>query len=280
MNTTPLITGIGVGWRPEIAAVHAGLPGLGFVEVIAESVPHFPTEAISDLGVPVIPHGIGLSLGGAEPVTPERIRVLADAAEQFGSPVVSEHIAFVRAGGVEAGHLLPVPRTRESLDVLTENIRRTQDGIPVPLAVENIATLFDWPDDEYSDAEFLTELVERTGVYLLVDVANVYACARNRGLDPVVELDRLPTDRIAYSHVAGGESDGHVYHDTHTAPVPPEVLELVARLSGTGRVPAFMLERDGRYPPARELLTELDSIADAAGMDRITTGSRWWEDAS
>ncbi len=270
------VAGIGIGWRPEIAAVVDDLPGLGFCEVIAESVPHIDVEPLTALGVSVIPHGVGLSLGGAEPVTDDRIDVLARAARRLRSPLVSEHIAFVRAGGVEAGHLLPVPRTREALAVLCDNITRTQDRLSVPLAVENIAALFSWPDDEYTEGEFLAEIVERTGVRLLLDVANVYACARNSGVDPAVELSRMPLEAIAYCHVAGGESDGVLYHDTHTAPVPDAVLDLVTRLAATGRAPAFMLERDGRYPPVTELLGELDAIADAARMDRITVGSRWW----
>lgn len=258
------------------------LPGLAFCEIIAESVAHTPLETLSGLGVPIIPHGIGLSLGGAEPVAAERIQMLATAAERVGAPLVSEHIAFVRAGGIEAGHLLPIPRSREGIDAVVANIRRTQAELPVPLAVENIASTFTWPDDEYTDAEFLGEIIERTGVHLLLDVANVFACALNRGTDPARELAVLPTERIAYCHVAGGEADHHdptaaIYHDTHRAPVPPAVLDLVSQLASTGHAPAFMLERDGDYPPARELLGELDAIADAAAMDRITLGSRWWE---
>ncbi|OPX13898.1 DUF692 family multinuclear iron-containing protein, partial [Gordonia sp. i37] len=61
-HSTPEIAGIGIGWRPEIAAVVDDLPGLGFCEVIAESVPHIDVEPLTALGVPVIPHGLGLSL--------------------------------------------------------------------------------------------------------------------------------------------------------------------------------------------------------------------------
>ena len=276
--------GIGIGWRPEISGVVAELSGLGFCEVIAETVPalddpHSWLPDLMALNVPIIPHGVGLSLGGTEPVTAQRISVLTRCAETLHAPLASEHIAFVRAGGVEAGHLLPVPRSREALDALTDNIRRTQDCLPVPLAVENIASLFEWPDDEYTDGEFLAELVERTGVHLLVDVANVYACAANRGSDPSSDLARLPLERIAYCHVAGGASDGRFYHDTHTAPVPDDVLALVMQLAATGRAGAFLLERDGHYPPATELVDELHAIADAAGIDR----PRWnhpWECAS
>ena len=89
--------------------------------------------------------------------------------------------------------------------------------------------------------------MERTGVLLVLDVANVYANARNRGRDPLRELARLPVERVAYSHVAGGHEGGDFYHDTHTAPTPAAVLDLVTALRERVDTP-FMLERDGRYP--------------------------------
>ncbi|MFC9976092.1 DUF692 domain-containing protein [Spirillospora sp. NPDC127200] len=274
MSGADLPSGVGLGWRPDIAGFVAGLPGLGFSEVIAESVrPDRPSPYLLELrdrGVPVVPHGVRLSLGGAEPVGDDRVAHLAACATALGSPLVSEHIAFVRAGGVEAGHLLPVPRTRAALKVLAANIRRTRDGLPVPLAVEPIASLFDWPDAEYEEGDFLTELVERTSVLLLLDVANVYANARNRGADPVALLDRIPLERVAYCHVAGGEESGGRYHDTHTAPVPAEVLELIKELCARRSPPGLLLERDGRYPPAAELRAELDAVAAAAGLEAVT----------
>lgn len=275
---------LGIGWRPEICGVIAALDGLEFCEVIAESLPKDPRRAgqlivpeeltaLRARGVAVVPHGIALSLGGAEPVADQRVEHLAACAVAVAAPLVSEHVAFVRAGGLEAGHLLPVPRTREALDALTRNITRTRAALDVPLAVENIATLFDWPDDEYTEAEFLSELVERTGVLLLLDLANVYANARNRGRDPLAELLRLPAEHVAYCHVAGGHESGGRYHDTHTDPLPAELLTLVAEFAARHGAP-MMLERDGNYPPAAELLDELDAIAAAADRPPITTGAR------
>jgi uncharacterized protein len=264
--------GLGIGWRPEIAGFVAGLPGLRFTEVIAESLRHPYAEllALRDRGVTVIPHGVSLSLGGAEPVETARVAHLAHCAELLAAPLVSEHLAFVRAGGLEAGHLLPVPRTRAALKALTGNIQRTCAELPVPLAIEPIAALFDWPDAEYGEAEFLVELLERTDVLLLLDIANIYANARNRGEDPHDLLDALPLDRIAYAHVAGGAEVEGLYHDTHTHPVRAEVLDLVQELCAHHRPPGLLLERDGRYPPAAELTAELDTLADAAGLERIT----------
>ncbi|MFF2553757.1 DUF692 domain-containing protein [Nocardia sp. NPDC058058] len=273
----------------------AALEGIGFCEVIAESLvsagadrPRWrrisagvrgtrgavvvPEElaALIAQGIPAVPHGISLSLGGAEAVDERRVAHLAECARALGSPLVSEHIAFVRADGVEAGHLLPVPRTREALNALARNISRTQAELEVPLAVENIAALFEWPDAEFTEAEFLQELVERTGVYLLIDIANLYANARNTSRDPLTELLRLPTERLAYCHIAGGHEVGGRYHDTHVHPVPTEVLALVAEFTPNRQVP-LMLERDGNYPPAPELIAELNAIATASARPAITS---------
>jgi uncharacterized protein (UPF0276 family) len=280
MRTVPALGDVGIGWRREIGGVIEDLRP-GFCEVIAESISirrrrARPELALTDLvarGVPVIPHGVALSLGGVERVQPRRIQRLVACARALRSPLVSEHIAFVRAGGIEAGHLLPVPRTREAIDVLADNIHRTRQHLDVPLAVENIAAFVEWPESDLTESEFLTELVERTGVLLVLDVANVYANARNRGRDPLRELARLPVEHVAYSHVAGGREDADFYHDTHTAPTPPEVLELVTALREQIDTP-FMLERDGRFPPAAELFDELDAIAAAAGAAPITARAR------
>ncbi|MEW6472029.1 MAG: DUF692 family multinuclear iron-containing protein [Actinomycetota bacterium] len=76
------------------------------------------------------------------------------------------------------------------------------------------------PDAEVSEPDFLAEVVARTGVSLLVDVANLYANAGNHGTDPVAALERLPLDHLAYVHVAGGVERGGFYRDTHRHTVP------------------------------------------------------------
>jgi uncharacterized protein (UPF0276 family) len=258
--------GTGIGWRPEIAGFAADLPGLRFTEVVAESLHQgvpAPLSTLATAGVKIVPHGVKLSVGSATGVEQHRIDHLAWCAEAVKAPLVSEHIAFVRAGGLEAGHLLPVPRTREALDVLTRNVKQVMDGLPVPFALEPIASLFSWPDDELTEAQFVTELLSRTGAYLLLDVANVYANALNRGEDALSNLEQMPLERVAYLHIAGGRTGGGYYHDTHVDPVPDDVLAL---LEAVPHPPAVLLERDGNYPAATELRSELDAIAKAAGF--------------
>ncbi|MFJ7999760.1 DUF692 domain-containing protein [Streptomyces sp. NPDC096310] len=281
MNNTPHL-GTGIGWRPEIAGTVEALPGVDWVEAVAENLcpGHLPASLVRlrERGVTVVPHGVSLGLGGADRPDPGRLADLAERAEALGSPLVTEHIAFVRAGGprtaspvLEAGHLLPVPRTRDALRVLCENVRIAQDALPVPLAVENIAALICWPDEEMSEGRFLAELVERTGVRLLIDVANLHTNQVNRGEDPAKALDELPVEAIAYVHVAGGiERDG-VWHDTHAHPVTRPVLDILAELRSRVAPPGVLLERDDDFPPAAELAGELALIRET--LETAGTGT-------
>jgi uncharacterized protein len=255
---------VGIGWRPEIDLTVERLPGVEFVEVVAENLrPDALPESLRLLrgrGLPVLPHAVTLSLGGAEPVDRGRVEHLARLAEALDAPLVSDHACFVRAGGLEAGHLLPLPRTREALDVLAANVRAAQAELPVPLAVENVAALLDWPDADLTEGEFLAELVGRTGCWLLLDVANLYTNARNIGTDPAAFLATVPLDRVAYVHVAGGVQRGGLYHDSHAHPVPGEVLGLLAELCARTRPPGVLLERDDDYPADAELAGELGAV--------------------
>lgn len=260
--------GVGVSWRPEMALAIERYPRLGFVEVVAENLdPEGPLPAaIENLrrrGLPVIPHGVSLSLGNAERPNATRLQRLAKISQRLQAPLVSEHVAFVRADGIETGHLLPVPRTHDMLEVLVENVRIAQSALPVPLALENIATLVEWPQAELDEAEFLTRLVERTGVLLLLDVENVYANSRNHGFDAEQLLRRLPLSSVAYVHVAGGVARDGLYHDTHQHPIPPPVFDLLAFLAAQIEIPGVALERDDRFPPQAELWAELDAIGQA-----------------
>lgn len=256
--------GIGIGWRQEIDLTVERLRGVDFVEVTAEHLdPRALPQSLHVLrerGTPIAVHALSLSLGGAEPLEPRRVDHLAAVAAAVAAPVVSEHIAFTRAGGLDTGHLLPLPRTRAALDVLVSNVRAVAADLPAPLALENIACLFCWPHEELTEIQFLCELLERTDVHLLLDVANLYANGHNLGTSIPELLAALPTERLAYLHVAGGlERDG-LYHDTHAHPVGSGVLDLLETVCSALRPGGVLLERDQDYGSDAELAAELASV--------------------
>jgi uncharacterized protein len=267
---------LGIGWRPELAWMIHKRKDIGFIEILAEdfcarSKPIEPIKQLIDRGVEVIVHGTTLNLGGSEIPTRESLAHLDALARNHNSPLVSEHLAFVKAGGVHSGHLLPIQRTQENLEIVVENILYAQDALSVPLAIENIATLFEWPNNEMDEAMFLSEVVSRTGVSLLLDVANLFANATNHHFDIDAYLKKLPFDRLAYVHVAGGIFKGPLYHDTHCHSIKNPVLSLLSKACSMVQSPRVLLERDGIFPADLEveLNNELDIIKQLSNLREL-----------
>jgi hypothetical protein len=272
--------GVGAGWRPAIADDLLDLTraGMRFSEVVAENVrpDDLPSRLVQALhaGLTVVPHGVTLGLAGGAAPDPARLEHLADLVTATGAPLVSEHVAFVRAGPatagtdelhadvLEAGHLVPAARTPDALAVLVDNVRLAQRALPVPLALENIAATLSWPETSMDEAEFLTALTEATGCLFLLDVANLHATCSALGGDPRDLLDRMPLDHVAYVHVAGGFTDPEgIYWDTHAHDMTDDVLHLlthVVDLLGPAG-PPVLLERD----------TDVDGAVVRAELQRV-----------
>lgn len=270
------LTGPTIAWRPGTAAAVA-VAAPAWTEVVADSllpdaeIPPPLTDLI-DRGTAVVPHGLRLSLASADPADLGDPSILARAAEVLGAPLASEHIAFTRAGGVDVGHLVAPPQTPEQVRVIARNYRAVADRIPVPLALEHVSAMLDWPESTMAEGDFAAEVCDATGAGLVLDVANVYANAINRGADPIAELERFPVEPIAYVHVAGGHVRDGRYVDSHVDPVPPQVLALLSVLAHRCRVagrpvPATMIERDGAYPSREAMLAELSAVATALDDD-------------
>ncbi len=256
---------VGIGFRRELAAdLLAHRDAVDFVEVVAESC-YVDDEARREILAlrdvwPVALHGVKLSLGSASGFDEGRAEKLGALARALAAPVISEHVALTHAGGREIGHLTALPLTRETVRVVARNVETTRRHLPeVPFLLENVARTLSFADDSLSEGAFCAEIAEATGAPLLLDVANLYANARNAGLDPLVELGRFPLDRVAMIHVAGGLLDGGFYYDTHAHALPEDVLVLTAAVLAHTDAPV-LIERDDRFPPFAELAAELASL--------------------
>jgi hypothetical protein len=150
------------------------------------------------------------------------------------------------------------------LEIIIDNVAVAQRHLPVPLALEHVAALVEWPDPQMSEPAFIAALLQRTDAMLLLDVSNLYANAHNHGFDVIDALGALPLERIAYVHVGGGTHRDGRYFDTHTDAVVPEVLDVVTELCARTDPPGLLLERDGGFPTADETRAELQAIAAAA----------------
>jgi len=246
-------------YRTDIFRNHSQID---FLEITAD---HFfdPKRSMRDLlslladRFPVIPHGLALSLGSADGLDRTYLKKLQAMVKEVDPPWWSEHIAFTRAGGIDIGHLTPLPKTRESLRCLVENIRIAMDTIEKPLILENITQTIRFPQDTLDEAEFLGELVHETDCGLLLDVTNLYINSVNHGFAPVDVVHRLPADRIVQLHFVGYYTDGETLIDGHAHKTNPQIWQLLYEVVRYANVRGAILERDEHFPPFDALLTEL-----------------------
>jgi uncharacterized protein (UPF0276 family) len=256
--------GVGLGFRDPYRSdlfLHRGR--VDFLEITADHFLDAPPEKERELELladhfRLVPHGLDLSLGSAEGVDPAYLRKLARLVERVKPPWWSEHIAFTRAGGVEVGHLSPLPFAREALEVLCRNIALVRRWIPAPLVLENITYTVALPGAEMSEAEFLAQLAERTDCGLLLDVTNLHTNAVNHGYAAGEFLARLPLERIVQLHFTGGHWEEGVLVDSHSQPTPAPVWALLDEVLARAPVKGVVLERDENLPPIEALLEELD----------------------
>ena len=272
--------GVGIGLRRSLMdALCDQLPAeVGWLEVAPENYLRRGGAMRGGLDAlrahyPVVTHGLTMSLGGSEPLDARYLREVRALVGAVGSPWHSDHLCMSASGGAVLHDLLPIPHTMPRAERVAENLLRARDALGVPVAVENISYYARPGVDTMTEADFVTEVLERADAKLLLDVNNVYVNACNHGFDAEAAIAAMPLHRVVQIHVAGHrvEEDGFRV-DTHGAPVADPVLALLEfALARTGPVPV-LLERDQEIPPLAELLREVRAIA--AIWDRATTAAR------
>jgi len=224
--------------------------------------------AIFDLvgRIPLTAHGIGLSIGTDVPLDLDYLDKVAAIVERLQAPAYSEHLAFTRAPGRDLANLLPVPKTEAVAESIIGKVRTVQSRVPVPFLLENISYLFEWPDSDLSDAEFLNAICRETGAGLLLDVENLFLNAHNHGFDPYAFLDALPADLVKEVHVAGGMTvckdflQRPFLADSHSHPVPDGTLDLLDKVLARHTPETIVLERDDRLHAVGEILDDVARI--------------------
>jgi len=224
--------------------------------------------AIYDLvgRIPLTAHGVGLSIGTDGPLDEQYLDQVGEIVEQLKAPTYSEHLSFTRVPGRDLATFLPVPRTEAVAASIIAKVRHIQSRIPCPFLLENIAYLFDWPDSELSDAEFLNLICGETQIGLLLDIENLFLNSRNHDLDPYVFLDSLMPGIVKEVHLAGGVTveDQFLPHpyfaDSHSHPVPDEVLDLLECVLARHAPANIIIEREGRLDALSELLDDVTRV--------------------
>jgi uncharacterized protein (UPF0276 family) len=271
---------VGLAWRDELAAqIMLHLDSIDHVEIIAErewSASRRRLDALRDLArqVPVSLHGVSLGLVSSGDVSEERLERMARLVERVKPDHWSEHLAFVRAGGFEIGHLAAAPYAPQTLDGALRNLERAREVVGTMPQLENIATLLMPPGSCWTESEFIGRVVCGTGSAILLDLHNLYANACNFGQDPFVVLDSLPLGRVASVHLSGGYWDNGPdgrsrLIDDHIHDPPAAVYELLGVLAFKAPQPlTVIIERDGHYPDFGVLLEQIGKARSALATGR------------
>ncbi|HTG39137.1 DUF692 domain-containing protein [Sphingomonas sp.] len=269
---TPSFAGFGLGLRkPHYAAFLEHRIAVDFLEVISENFMvdgGRPRQILRDIRAryPVALHGVSMSIGSVDGLDAgylARLRALVDEVEPL---FVSDHLSWSRIEGFNSHDLLPLPYTKEALDLVCANIDLAQDALGRAMLIENPSTYIDFAPADMTEWEFLDAMCARTGCGLLLDVNNVFVSASNHGFDPLEYLDGVPHARVRQIHLAGHSQGERLLIDTHDRPVPPSVWDLYAHVLPRLGPVATMIERDDDIPPLSELLAELGTAR------RITAG--------
>lgn len=201
-------------------------------------------------------HGVGLSLGSADPIDAAHLDKLAALVDRVEPWLVSEHLSWSSVGGRFANDLLPLPFTAEAVAHLVARIDAVQERLRRPILVENVAAYHRFAEASFEEAAFVAEVARRAGCRVLLDVNNVWVNAMNHGLDPRAYLRAFRREDVGEIHLAGHESDGDRLIDTHGAPVCEAVWDLYGEaIALLGPVPT-VVERDANLPPLEDLLAE------------------------
>ncbi|WP_448723188.1 MNIO family bufferin maturase [Pseudomonas farris] len=259
----PLSSGLpprsGLGLKTEhFREVLGAQPDIGFFEVHAENYMVAGGPFHHFLGLireqyPLSLHGVGLSIGAEGPLDNQHLQRLAALIERYQPQSFSEHLAWSSHGPVFLNDLLPLAYDVPTLNRVCEHIDQAQSTLKRSMLLENPATYLAFQRSTLDEADFISEVIRRTGCGLLLDVNNVYVSCINHQRDPLAYIDALPLQVVGEIHLAGFAEDtdslgDRLLIDDHGAPIDNAVWTLYRQvLERVGPI-ATLIERDNQLP--------------------------------
>ncbi|MHB2025958.1 MAG: MNIO family bufferin maturase [Elusimicrobiota bacterium] len=258
-----IVRGIGIGLRSvHYDHILSRRPAVPWFEAISENYMGLrggqggrPLEILQLVRerYPVILHGVSMNIGSADPLDQDYLKKLKRLADLVKPAHISDHLCWTGTRGRNLHDLLPLPYTREALNLIVPRVRKIQETLGRRFLLENVSSYAAYRHSEMPEWEFLAEIAERSGCGILLDVNNVYVSAMNHRYDPLEYIDAVPAGMVIQMHLAGYSESGALLIDTHDHPVSDPVWDLYARaLRRFGDVPT-LIEWDDRIPSFRVL---------------------------
>lgn len=208
---------------------------------------------------PFFCHGLSLSIGSPDPLDIPFIYQLKQFLDEHQILLFSEHLSYCSAGG-HLYDLMPLPFTDEAVHYVADRVKQVQDILERPLILENVS-YYAAPAQQLTEHAFLEAVLTEANCQLLLDVNNIYVNAVNHNYDAMAFLQAMPTERIAYYHVAGHyQQHEQLLIDSHGADIPPPVWQLLQQAYHYHGVKPTLYERDFNVPPLPQLCSEVARI--------------------
>jgi uncharacterized protein (UPF0276 family) len=280
MRPSPTL-GHGIGLRTQhFPALLSSAPPVDWLEALSENFMADggrPLRVLERLrrDVPVVLHGVALSIGAIEPLSQQYLADLERLVQRIEPAMVSDHLCWGSHRGQYVHDLWPLPYTEEALAHVAGRVQQVQERLGRRILLENPSAYVAFAESTMREWDFLAELCRRTDCGILLDVNNVHVSGRNLGFDPLDYLEGIPGDRVGYIHLAGHTDRGRFLLDSHAAPVPAEVWGLYREtLRRMGPVPT-LVEWDDHVPPLETVLDEsrrAEAIAEEElGLRRVAS---------
>jgi len=219
-------------------------------------------------------HGVGLSIGGADPLDTAHLARLKHLNDWLNPASFSEHLAWSTHEGRFLNDLLPLPYTNATLTRVCDHIDQVQEVLGRRMLLENPSSYLAFDASTWSEPAFLTEISRRTDCGMLLDVNNVFVSATNLDFSPQGYIDAYPVDKVGEVHLGGHDSDRDDFDaplliDNHGAPVADPVWALLDyTLAATGPQPV-LIEWDNDVPEWQVL--EAEAARAAAALAQVRT---------
>ena len=245
--------GIGIGLRPiHYEEILSSFPPIDWFEIISENfmdVGGKPWENLEKIleKYPVVQHGVNLAIGSPDPLDFEYLSKLKKLARKTKTPWLSDHLSWGRLAGAHYHDLLPLPYTKEVIEYVAKRARIVQDFLEIPFALENLSSYVAYRQDEMPEWEFYASIVEKAGIYMILDINNIYVSSRNHHFDPKEYYLQLPLEKVIQIHLAGHTDYVDYVIDTHDNYVKDEVWDLYAEIYPKTNGASTLLEWDDNF---------------------------------
>ncbi len=254
--------GHGLGLRPaHWDHILQGDHGVDWFEIISENFIDNEGRSMRLLeqvrkDYPVVAHGVSMSIGSADPLRQDYLKKLKALLDRIEPAWFSDHLCWTGINQKNSHDLLPLPQTKLVVEHVSDRIDQVQNFMGRRMLIENVSSYVTFKDSEMSEWEFISEIANRSGCGILLDINNIYVNSFNHKFDAKEYINAIPKESVAQFHLAGHTNQETFLIDTHSDRMIDPAWDLYKlAVQRFGDVPT-LVEWDDHIPTFEVLLDE------------------------